>query len=328
MVLPDLMQAAFINNGELILQADTPRPKPSENEVLLKVLVAGICSTDLAIINGYAGFKGTPGHEFVGLVAELGSAVASAWQGRRVVAEINQWCGHCEYCTSEKYAHCTNREVIGIRASNGAFAEYLLVNVNTLVHVPDQLTDEQAVFIEPLAAAFRILEQIERIEEHKNILIIGAGKLGQLIARVLALTDNEISVSTKHVKQKHLLKDISVNCIDEREIISMGYDLVIETSGHISGFKRAIKACCSLGYIVLKSTYLPSTVDLSQVIIRELTLIGSRCGPFEKAIKAMEANLIDPRCLIEKIYPLSEIGNAIDFSQQKGTMKVLIKPGI
>lgn len=321
-----LMQAAFVDNKVLSLRFDVLIPKPSENEVLLKVLVAGVCATDLAIIKGYADFTGTPGHEFVGVITELGASVDKSWLGKRVVAEINQWCGHCEYCINKHYSHCCNREVIGIRGSNGAFAEYLVVKVSTLFSVPDNIPNEQAVFIEPLAAAFRILEQTEEIKKTKNILIIGAGKLGQLIARVMALTESKVSVTTRYVKQRRLLKDINIHCMDESNIQAMKYDVVIETSGNVSGFEQAIKACCSLGHIILKSTYVPNTLDLSQIVIRELTIIGSRCGSFDKAIAALETKQIDPTCLIDKLFALSNIENAFKQAKQKGAMKILLKP--
>jgi len=226
------------------------------------------------------------------------------------------------------YAHCKNRKVIGIRGSNGAFAEYLIVNANALRLIPHNMTDEQAVFVEPVAAAYRIAEQIKKIKEPKNILIIGAGKLGQFIARVMVLTENKVSITTRYAKQRRLLEKISVSCIEEHEIKTMGYDVVIETSGHVSGFKQAVEACRSLGCLILKSTYVPSTVDLSQIVIRELTLVGSRCGSFDLAITAINEGTIDPVCLIDKVYPLSEIESAISFAQQKGTMKVLLRPGV
>ncbi len=320
------MKAAYVDEGVLSLRSDMPIPKPSENEVLLKVLIAGVCATDLAIIKGYADFTGTPGHEFIGVITELGASVDKSWLGKRVVAEINQWCGYCEYCINKNYSHCCHREVIGIRGSNGAFAEYLVVNANTLFSVPDNMSNEQAVFIEPLAAAFRILEQIEKIKKRKNILIIGAGKLGQLIARVMALTESKVSISTRYVKQRRLLKDVNIHCIDESNIQAMKYEIVIETSGNVSGFEQAISACCSLGHIILKSTYVPNTIDLSQIVIRELTIIGSRCGSFDKAITALETKLIDPTCLIDKLLPLSKIENAFKQAKQKGAMKILLKP--
>ena len=323
-----LMQAACVSDGKLSFRDDVPIPIPAENEVLIKVAVAGICATDLAIIKGYANFKGILGHEFVGSVVDAGSPVDSCWLGKRVVAEINQRCGSCEYCVRGLYTHCNNRKVIGIRGSNGAFAEYLVANENSLRLLPDSVPDEQAVFIEPLAAAYRVLEQIGELGHQKDILIIGAGKLGQLIARVLAQTENVVSVSVRHSNQRYLLEDISVRCINERQIKKMSYDVVIETSGHVSGFEQALDASRSLGKIILKSTYVPSSVDLSQIVIRELTLLGSRCGSFDSAIGAIEKSLINPACLVNKVYPLSEIAHAMSFAQGKGVMKVLLRPNM
>jgi len=320
------MDVAYLENGDLSFRDDYPKPQPGSGEVLLQVKLAGVCGTDIALVHGYASFTGVPGHEFVAQVIGVGQDVDEAWQGQRVVAEINQWCGQCEFCHDSNFSHCTQRRVIGIRDHQGAFAQYLVVKTNTLHRLPEHITDQQAVFIEPLAAAFRIVEQIKHLS-YARVLLIGAGRLGQLIARVMALQGVELFVVTRHQKQDRLLQGLPLSCVDEAQLQTRSMDIVIEASGHASGFELALKAVRPTGVCVLKSTYgQPQLVNLTELVIHEIQVWGSRCGPFSTAISELGFGNIEVGSLIEAVYPLSDIKAAFEKLREPACMKVLLRP--
>lgn len=276
-------------------------------------------------MNGYAGFRGIPGHEFVAEVIEVGSDVSSEWRGKRVVAEINQWCGSCPQCERGHYSHCLNRKVIGIRDHPGAFAEQLVVKAGTLHELPDNVSDRQAVFIEPLAAAFRIVEQLHK-RNYGDLLIVGAGRLGQLIARVMALQGKAVKIVTRYPRQRELLKQLPVDCITESEVRANSFDVAVDATGHPAGLQLALSALRPLGCCVMKSSYHePVSIDLSQLVIDEIELIGSRCGPFEVAIDALAAGEIEIDPLVDRVYPLDEFEAAYRAAQSPGAMKIMFK---
>ncbi len=320
------MQALFLKNGQLEYSADADAPKPGAEEVLLRISLAGICGTDRALLSGYAGFEGIPGHEFVGVVEAAGDDVPDFWVGRRVVAEINLWCGECDYCKQGKKSHCVQRKVIGIRNHNGAFAQYLVVHHKLLHAVPDNVSDRQAVFAEPLAAAFRVVEQLQPLR-YERVLVVGAGTLGQLIARALCTQGWSPYVVVRHDKQSERLANSAVHCIREDQVQDKCADVVIEASGHPSGLALALKAVRPTGAIVLKSTYMqPQTLDLSQLVVNEVQLIGSRCGPFDMALQVLKDRTVDVEPLIENVFPLSFYQEAFKAAGRRGAMKVLFQP--
>lgn len=319
------MKALYLQSGKLTLRDDLPLPQPSHGEVLLKIRLAGICGTDLALLKGYADFNGVPGHEFVAEVAATGEGVAAGWCGKRVVAEINQWCGNCEQCRRRQFSHCLKRRVVGIRNHQGAFAEYLVVNANTLHVVPSNIDDRQAVFIEPLAAAFRIVEQLQP-HSYQELILVGAGRLGQLIARVMVLQGKRIKVVVRHKRQCDLLRKLPLECITESEVAPHSSDVVIDASGHASGLALALKAVRPQGVCVIKSSYPePLPIDLTQWVINEIKLLGSRCGPFTMALDALARGQIETTSLIDGCYPFDEYQVAFAAASQAGSMKLLLR---
>jgi len=285
------MKTLYLQHHKLTLRFDPALSCVGHDEVLLKIRLAGICGTDLALFNGYANFNGVPGHEFVAEVVETGSEVDANLKGRRVVAEINQWCGECDQCARKHYSHCLNRRVIGIRDHQGCFAEYLMVKANTLHIISDSIDDRQAVFIEPLAAALRIVEQLQS-HDYRDIMLIGAGRLGQLIARVMILQEKPLTVVVRHAQQRQLLQRLPLDCVDESAVEVNMVDVAIDATGQPSGLALALHALRPQGVCVMKSSYpAPITVDLTRLMIDEIELIGSRCGPFSSAIEMLENGL-------------------------------------
>ncbi|HEX9501902.1 MAG TPA: alcohol dehydrogenase catalytic domain-containing protein [Thermoanaerobaculia bacterium] len=287
------MRALWLENQKLSLRTDVAKP----DAPMVRVLFAGICNTDIELTRGYYPFRGVPGHEFVG---EL--------NGKRVAGEINAVCHTCDACVSGRPTHCENRTVLGIKGRNGAFAEYLTLPVENLHVIPDAIETEEAVFIEPLAAALEIQEQIA-ISPDDRVLVIGHGKLGRLIARTFAQTGCNLTVATRGA------------VVPEKR-----FDVVVECSGNPAGFEIARRAVRPRGTIVMKSTYAGDlTVNASSLVVDEITLIGSRCGPFDKAIDLLAARKVDVRDLIDAVYPLGDALAAFDHAQRKGALKVLIR---
>lgn len=318
------MYALWLENNELRFRENVQTPEPSENEALVKVLLAGVCGTDLEMVKGYYPFTGIPGHEFVGeIVAAPGQPHRV---GERVVAEINITCGACQTCLTGKPSHCENRKVLGIRDYNGAFAQFLCLPLSNLIQIPDKVSTTAATFVEPMAAAMEIQEQVV-IRPSDRVLVLGAGRLGLLIARTLVLTDCELLVSARRPKQRRLLEKSGISRIDENAIPKHAFDIVVEASGSPDGFYTARKAVRPAGTIVLKSTYHGNLeVDLSSIVVDEITLIGSRCGPFKKALDLIEEGNIDPTDLIEERFALKDGIKAYSHAAQPGTMKVLLEP--
>lgn len=315
------MQALWLEDNKLELR-DVPQPHKS-NEALIRIRRAGICSTDLELVKGYYPYTGVIGHEFVGEVIEADDV---SWIGQRVVGEINAVCNECEQCLSGRPTHCERRTVLGIVNRNGTFAEYTTLPVANLHRVPETVPDEMAVFTEPLAAALEIQDQVQ-IKPTDRVLLVGAGRLGQLIAQTLALTGCNLRVVARHTHQKELLKARGIRTISEEEIQPWKWDIVVEATGSPGGFSLARKAIRPRGTMVLKSTYKGEmSVNFSSIVVDEIHLVGSRCGPFEPALRLMESKQVDPSVLIMEQYKLGEALNAFEHAAETGVLKVLVEP--
>jgi threonine dehydrogenase-like Zn-dependent dehydrogenase len=314
---------AIVFDTELKYLEDYPVPEPGPNEALVKVLMAGICNTDLEITKGYMGFKGVPGHEFVGQVEKV-NGLDQQLVGQRVVGEINCYCGTCDYCQKEMKTHCPNRFTLGIMNKDGAFAEYLTLPVSNLWAVPTQLTDEVAVFVEPLAAAFEILEQIH-LTPTNRVLVLGDGKLGLLCAFVLNLAGLEVTLSGNHTEKLRLASEQRIITIHRPDLKpTKSYDVVIEATGSASGFETAAQCVRPRGIIVLKSTIAAGKeMNLTPLVIDEITLLGSRCGPFGPALRAMAKGILPLRQMITGIYRPEQCKETFAKASERGTLKIL-----
>jgi threonine dehydrogenase-like Zn-dependent dehydrogenase len=316
------MKAICWDGDAVTLDSSYPPPVPDPYTAIVKVHLAGICSTDLQIFKGYMKFRGVPGHEFVGSV----SHGPKEWLGKRVVGEINFGCGKCEFCARDLSRHCPNRTVMGIVKADGAFAEYVAVPAENLHPVPGSISDEQAVFTEPLAAAFEILRQIQ-ISMGDEILIIGDGKLGSLCAQVLRLTGAKVTVLGKHRDKLELIKQAGVRTILLNDWQPRLFDVVVEATGSAVGLELAISAVRPRGTLVLKSTIAGAhQVSLAPLVINEINLIGSRCGVFSDALEALAANNTSVVPLIEQVYPLEQGIEAIQHAARPGARKILLRP--
>jgi threonine dehydrogenase-like Zn-dependent dehydrogenase len=316
------MQALYWNGRELKLDSSRRAPEADDRTAVVKVRLAGICSTDLQIFEGYMNFRGVPGHEFVGSVNEGPRDLA----GKRVVGEINFGCGQCEFCARDLSRHCPNRSVMGILNADGAFAEYVSVPITHLHVVPDSISDEEAVFTEPLAAAFEILAQIQ-LNPGDDVLIVGDGKLGNLCAQVLRLTGAKMTALGKHREKLALTKKSGVRTRLLNDWKSSAFDVVVEATGSASGLELALGAVRPRGTLVLKSTIAGAhRLSLAPLVINEITVIGSRCGLFTPALEALEEKTVSVTPLIEKVYPLREGVEAVAHAAKTGTHKILLRP--
>jgi threonine dehydrogenase-like Zn-dependent dehydrogenase len=321
------MRALWIENQQLTFKADVPPPSLAPGEVLVKVNLAGICSTDLALLKGYYPFTGVPGHEFVGEVIEPGpDGAGQEWVAKRVVGEITFACQACDTCRSGMPGHCEERQVLGILDRNGVFAEYAALPVRNLHEVPPSVSDESAVFTEPLAAALQIQEQVQ-ISSGDRVLVIGAGRLGLLAALSLALRDCCLQVVVRHPIQEHILQARGIETISSGDILPGKADIVVEATGSPDGLSLAAAAVRPRGTIVLKSTFAGrSDLNLSPLVVKEVTLVGSRCGPFERALELLESRRLDPLPMIAATYALEDGCDAFEHAAQAGVLKVLLSP--
>jgi threonine dehydrogenase-like Zn-dependent dehydrogenase len=316
------MQALYWNGNELVFERSYRAPVVDKSAALIKVHLAGICSTDLQIFKGYMDFKGVPGHEFIGSVSEGPSELI----GKRVVGEINFGCGDCDACRHDLSRHCPNRRVMGILNADGAFAEYVSVPVTNLHIVPESVSDEEAVFTEPLAAAFEILTQIQ-LDPGDEVLVLGDGKLGILCAQTLRLTGAKVTALGKHADKLALIKKSGIRTIELKGWQPRLFDVVVEATGSASGLELALSAVRPRGTLILKSTIAGNhQVSLAPIVIHEINVIGSRCGPFPQAIEALTAKQISVTPLIERIYSLNAGLAAIDHAARPGVRKILLRP--
>ena len=315
------MKALWLENRALSVR-DVPVPRAC-GEALVRIRLSGICGTDLELSRGYYPYAGVLGHEFVGEVVE---SPEDSWLGARVVGEINASCGQCESCLAGRPTHCEARTVLGISARDGVHAEYATLPLANLLRVPESVSDEAAVFTEPIAAAVEILQQVH-IAPTDRVLLIGAGRLGQLIAQVLVLTGAHVRVVARHEQQRALLHARSIRTLAEDEIEPRRWDVVVEATGSPSGFDLARTALRPRGTLVLKSTYAGEiTLNLSPFVVDEITVIGSRCGPFAPALRLLERGDVDPTALIAARFPLSRGVEAMAAAAERGVMKVLLEP--
>ncbi|HTY25478.1 MAG TPA: alcohol dehydrogenase catalytic domain-containing protein [Desulfomonilaceae bacterium] len=314
---------ALVFREKLALE-EVPKAIPGPGEALIKVSIAGICKTDVEISRGYMDFQGIPGHEFVGIVE---SSPDPRQVGTRVVGEINVGCGNCSQCRQGLERHCLSRTVLGILGRNGAFAEYLTLPASNLVCVPASLPDEKAVFVEPLAAALEILDQVA-IRPTDRVLVIGDGKLGLLVSMALRPTGCDLQLVGKHPRKLDLFARLggSVQVLEHFSGSEHGFDVVVEASGHPSGWEFALKMVKPRGTIVLKSTFHGSfNFNPAPLVINEITVVGSRCGKFAPALRLMESGIIDPTPLISGSFRLEDIEEAFKRSVEKEYIKVLVK---
>ena len=331
------MRALLYQNNTLTLEQNFPKPSLESGEALIRVLQAGICNTDLEITRGYLAFQGVLGHEFVGIVETVhegsGASTPRSLIGKRVVGEINAACrrSDCYHCQHNMPTHCPHRTTLGILKRDGAFAEYLTLPIENLHLVPDNVSDEEAVFVEPLAANFEMVEQVH-LKPTDSVAILGDGKMGQLAAQVLTLSgcevimvgkhEEKLALAAKHGVHTRLLDDLHSFTLENRRRV----DVVVESSGSAQGLELALRLVRPRGTIILKSTVADkNTLDLAPIVIDEIRVQGSRCGPFAPALRALSQKLVNVRPLISARYTLDEGLDAFKRAGEKGVLKVLMR---
>lgn len=333
------MLAFQVKNKKLVSVSKAPL-KLRKSWALLRTRLAGICNTDVEILRGYHNFRGTPGHEFVAEVADMhgvSAALKKRWLGRRVTGDINVSCsahGHkptCDFCRRGLKTHCARRTVLGIVNHDGAFAEYFALPLENLHMVPDNVSDEQAVFVEPLAAACQILDQVDA-KKFRVAAVLGDGKLAQLIAAVLKTKISDVVMYGKYEKKLALARRIGIetkkvrgDAVDLKHI-KENFGLLVEATGSPSGLSLAQQMTEPRGILVLKSTFHGvAPVETWPIVVKEITVVGSRCGPFEKAISLLRSGKVNPAALITRTFALNDAQKAIVFAQKRGVMKVLLQ---
>lgn len=321
------MQALYLSDGQLSYRSDYPRPEPRAGEALIRVRLAGICATDLEIVKGYAGFEGVLGHEFVGIVE---ASADPGWMGQRVVGTINLGCGRCPVCLSDGPEHCPHRTVLGIINKDGVFADYVTLPLANLLAVPEKIPDETAVFTEPLAAALRIREQVP-VRPAARTAVVGPGRLGLLIGQVLALDGTAVTMLGRRPESLELPAQLGLNTGLVTEFGNDSFDFVVEATGNEAGFGHSLRLVRPLGTLVLKSTFHgQATLDLTKLVVAEINVIGSRCGPFAPALRLLARGDtrggIRVRDFIEAEYPLRQGRAALDHAARPGVRKVLLRP--
>jgi len=330
---------AFKVANKKLVEIVKPLPRLRPRWALIRLRLAGICNTDVEILRGYHDFHGTPGHEFVGEVVDLrgvSAAIRSKWLGRRVTGEINIHCSAlgyrpvCDFCRRGLVTHCARRKVLGIVGHDGAFAEYFALPLDNLHLVPKDVSDEQAVFVEPLAAACQILAQVP-IKSFREAAVLGDGKLAQLIARVLRTALPRVVMYGKHADKLALARRAGIATrtvrgdVSDLQRVTEKYRLLVEVTGAPSGLSLAQHMTEPRGTLVLKSTFHGAApVETWPIVVKEITVIGSRCGPFAAAIALLRSSKIDPTPLITRTFPLAEASTAIQVAQQPGVMKILL----
>jgi threonine dehydrogenase-like Zn-dependent dehydrogenase len=316
------MKALWLENGVPQLTSRA-RPEAGSGEALIKVIKAGICGTDAALLAGMYEFTGIPGHEFVGRV----TAGPEALKGQRVVGEINVVCGKCTMCTSGRKKHCSDRTALGIRGRDGAFAEFLTLPLENLHPVPPEVSDDAAVFTEPLAAALDVLGHID-LRTTERILVVGDGKLAQLVCRVLALEDVRLDVIGRHRRKLERLHGVVSHVLGYKAAPARHYDVAIDCSGNAAGVLTAMDALKPRGTLVMKSTSPGlATMDLARLVVNELRLVGSRCGPFPRALELLAAGGVNTESLVDARYSLDQGVEGLERSRHAGVLKVLLDIG-
>ncbi len=335
------MKALRYENKKLSV-TDVPEPRV-DGEAVVRVTLSGICNTDLEIARGYAGFAGTIGHEFVGVIESVSEARASArasqpgepsltvgllTSGRRVVGEINAGCGRCDLCRAGDARHCATRTVLGIVGRDGAHAEFLKLPVVNLLPVPDEISDERAVFTEPLAAACGILERTS-ITKDTRVVVVGDGKLGLLCVQVLATTGARVALVGKHQGKLQIAarRGLETMTIAEAQARAKKFDVAVEASGSASGFSLALDLLSPRGVLVLKSTFHGAAeMDAARIVVEEISVVGSRCGRFGPALELLKMGVVDVESLISEELRLTEGLRAMQRAKEPGVLKVLLRP--
>ena len=318
----NLMKATFFDGTHMKYDENYPDPKPGE--CLVRVSLAGICGTDLEILDGYMAYNGVLGHEFVGVVEQSENQELI---GKRVVGEINAGCNNCDSCKNGLQRHCPNRTVLGILKRDGAFAEFLSLPEQNLHVIPDSILDAQAVFVEPLAAAFEIKEQISLNPDWK-VAVVGDGRLAQMICQVLKLSCRDVTCFGRHQNKLSLLERFEIQTkIGIIDSDFQSYDLVVEATGSNSGFADTMKLVKPRGTVILKSTIASKeNLDLTPTVVNEITLVGSRCGLFKPAIDALATGIVSVDYLMDSTFPLEQFSDAIQHAKKPDTLKVFLKP--
>ena len=318
------MKAVWLEDQKISLREDLPMPRAisRKEEALVKVELVGICNTDLELLRGYYPFTGILGHEFVGVIEDCED---SRRIGQKVVGEINAVCHKCSFCQRGLSRHCASRSVLGIVGRNGAFAEYLRLPLENLIAYDASLSPEKAVFTEPVAAACEILEQLPGIAGER-VLVVGDGKLGLLIGQVLQSAGCQVQVLGRSQGKKAYAEAVSLSWALAGECQKGSYPYVVECTGNKDGFALAMSFLEPKGTLVLKSTYADRlTLDMSQIVVNEITLVGSRCGPFLPALDLLKEDKVQVTPLIDGEYPLHKALDAFDKASQKGVMKILVR---
>jgi 2-desacetyl-2-hydroxyethyl bacteriochlorophyllide A dehydrogenase len=312
---------ALVLNDRLILTSNYPDPRPAAGESLVRVKLAGICGTDLELIRGYMTYRGVPGHEFVG---EVAASPNQALVGKRVAGEINAACGRCAACIDGLGRHCASRTVLGILARDGAFADYLTLPEGNLRTLPDAISDEAAVFVEPVAAAYEIFDQVS-LRRDAKVLVLGDGRLGAIVATVLKAEGYEPIVGGHHTGKLERLEALGLK-VEPEDKLRTGFDVVVDCTGNSAGMDRALALVRPRGSLILKSTAAAAApLNLAPIVINEVTVIGSRCGRFEPAIEALASGKIDPRPLIDGTYPLDDYDEAFKAAVDPSNFKILLR---
>ena len=312
---------ALTFDGTTAMVRDVPKPELAPDSALVRVTLAGVCNTDLELVKGYMGFHGVLGHEFVGVVEEG----PEEWRGERVVGEINFACESCPICYEGLQRHCPSRRVMGIIDADGSFAEYVNVPIANLHTVPDAVSDDVAVFAEPLAAAFEVLEQVH-VMPNQHCVVLGDGKLGLLVAQVLRQAGAHVLAVGRHRENLDILARRDIETVDESEWNRSPASLVIDATGSPEGLLNAVSATRPRGTVVLKSTTATKTsMDLSSIVVNEIRVVGSRCGPFPPAMRALEMGSIDVTSLISHRSSLNDAEDALRRAGELGQLKVLIE---
>lgn len=319
---------ALVYDNELRLEKNYPNPIVKDNEVLIKTSMVGICNTDYEITLGYMGYKGVLGHEFVGVIENVGKNAPKDLIGKRVVGEINCACNSCSWCGHNLQRHCPNRQTLGIWQKDGCFSEYFTLPYENVIPISDKISDEIATFTEPLAAANEILEQIHIKPDYK-VALVGDGKLGLCISMVFSAMNVDFVHIGKHDEKLKISKDLGAKTIllsDLNDSYKKSFDVVIEATGSVSGFETSASLTKPRGTLVLKSTIAATQgLNLAPIVVDEITIVGSRCGQFKPLLRLLEEGKINPTPLIDSIYSVDDFENAFAKNAQKNTLKVLVK---
>ena len=318
------MKGLWLQDRKMSFRSDLPLPILEADEVLIKVLLAGVCSTDLEMLKGYYDFTGIPGHEFVGQVVDANGHPGLL--GKRVIGDINISCGECERCLQQEPSQCMQRRTLGIFNYNGVFAEYCKLPAKNLTVVPDSVSAVLAVFTEPTAAAMRILEQVQ-VKPSDRVIVVGAGRLGLLIAQVLKNTGCNLKVVVRRAEPAAILNGLGIMAVYADEIKGELADIIVEVTGSPEGFELSRSLTRARGTLVLKSTFTGAvSVNLSKLVVDEITLVGSRCGNSPAGLRALSSGLVQVGEMVDSVFSLEQGLDAIERAGQPGVLKILVKP--